>query len=581
MNSIYRFFILEPMSISVVSVKVSGLFLKQLRNKKKVWVSKDHENEYDERREKRVRGSDKSIFQDLEEKKGYFLSCERTDFGSNDALMRETAGRLGQIKKDLSDALNPTFENGLKLGVDSAAPINSEYEVFKKKNSAFFERLIQEFELRPEGCSFSTLVLKSLLDGLSRADLASLSKTNSYLFQNFLVNRHFRVIKNNIFRRLEQAQEFRDFNEENNFAFKKAFRGSKKKESVLESLAFDFSVNLSCVPSFRSRVDPQILGSGFVESLLQKSEANAHAFFTEVCVILHRICCQLIIQFTARRFKSAGAVNDQIEAIEDQVVAVAQNVLTILLKIKKRVSEEKGVLLNQVWYIMDRLNGQLMETRPSDLAGVLEYVKSRELREYLGRKRKSKFMRPRRNDEKLKKVYKNMMRVLKEDFRRRESWGTSRGLFFKNPDPEGPLQLEAPPGPISKQRESSPSFWETPDSRFYEFYFGEVSRSRGVSLDCFFDPLKRSNTNTRFRSFTTSYLRLLLQSSPFRQDASCLLKSPQLVCRTVQRYPEELAFILKSSPHVLLSQFRKKAKFLWSVYEFYFSVEFFVNKVLE
>jgi hypothetical protein len=54
------------------------------------------------------------------------------------------------------------------------------------------------------------------------------------------------------------------------------------------------------------------------------------------------------------------------------------------------------------------------------------------MREYMGRKRKSQFVKPRRNDEKLKKIYKRLMQTLFSDFKK-EYFGNSHSKSVKEP----------------------------------------------------------------------------------------------------------------------------------------------------
>jgi hypothetical protein len=325
---------------------------------------------------------------------------------------------------------------------------------------------------------------------------------------------------------------------------------------------------------------------------------------------VHRLSSSLILKFIALRFRKIGNVFDDIEVIDDVVASIVRNVINILTQLKTKMHFQPEMRFDyQIEHLLKELNSEFALGKTEDLESVLYYIKSREMKDYLGRKRKSKFIRPRRNDEKLKKVYKNLMKVLKEDYENKNSKCPdnvdnvrsefftksfaanqvsqtnqySNNYFLSDPyfNKENNLSMINKNNSASYLQNNSekklPNFNK---NEFYKSFFDEICSERKIPLNYFFDPLRKESGNTKFKSFTTTYLKLLLESQKFKQSVCGLIKEGTLVCRTVGEYPYELNFILRSSPNVLMAQYKKKAKFLWTVYEFYFAMELFMQKVL-
>ena len=114
---------------------------------------------------------------------------------------------------------------------------------------------------------------------------------------------------------------------------------------------------------------------------------------------------------------------------------------------------------------------------------------------------------------------------------------------------------------------------------FYEFYFKSTSEKFNISIENFYDPLKKIYKNPGFKSFTSKYFKLLLESPNFKNDVTNLLESGKFLLNALLEYPKQFKKILSSVPTILIDQHKKKSKFLWTSYEFFFASYFFKKKV--
>ena len=78
---------------------------------------------------------------------------------------------------------------------------------------------------------------------------------------------------------------------------------------------------------------------------------------------------------------------------------------------------------------------------------------------------------------------------------------------------------------------------------FYMYYFGDLAKSKQVSLDGFFDPLNHKQGEPTYKTLSNNYLSLIFESDHFRNDFNEYLQSQDFVIdyqKTVQKKLEKL-----------------------------------------
>lgn len=172
-----------------------------------------------------------------------------------------------------------------------------------------------------------------------------------------------------------------------------------------------------------------------------------------------------------------------------------------------------------------------------------DYLRKRERLNLLCRRRKKLHKKSKRNDEKIKKIFKRIMKSLLRKYR-------TNFLNSSQPDLN------------STEREKA----------FYTYYFGD---SEGQIAE-FYDPLKRKLENPRFKSISTKYLTFLAQSQLFVRDLKEYCTS-EMVFEVLEKYPEQLLKRFKENPNFLIEMDKFKTKFEWIKHELQAAIFHFMS----
>jgi hypothetical protein len=517
---------------------------------------------------------------------------------------------LMNIKKNLKKAFHVENSITLKCNFSQNNKMILAYEKFHKDNVKQFRHLVNDFDVIRSKSKFSVLILKFLMDILSKKDLENLSSKQSYLLQNFFINRFFRGIKTSILKKIENLKEFKILTNQWNCLNTKESNKPNPTFSIIEQISYSFSVNL-WFSSSNTLNKQKIFDQFFVTSFSKNYENDLRNLFRETCIKIHNMVYFLIFKIIVSRFKQTQVVYDNIEYLEDEVCQIVQVLLQSILIFNSNAKQNK---LNQRKEICSKLFQKLNSFfecgKAEDFFLMSQYIKIREMREYLGRKRKSKFIRPRRNDEKLKKIYKNLLKSMMENYKKNQNLNytgstdhtvydsednlwisenidiqTREKLFRKDPV-QNTRMLKDSLGKIKpnqlkilyekKNKYSSGKL----KNNFYEHYFRSTSESLKVPFEHFYDPLKKIYQNTGFKSFTIKYFRLLLQSKAFKSDVIKLFKTGNFLLDVLMEYSKSFEQILASVPTIFIDQQKKKSKFLWTSYELFFAAYFFKTKMM-
>lgn len=186
------------------------------------------------------------------------------------------------------------------------------------------------------------------------------------------------------------------------------------------------------------------------------------------------------------------------------------------------------------------IESQMTKTSPFLLKTAQKFLKMKAAIGLLSETLPTDWNRGKRNDEKIKKIFKKGMKKLLTNFR------------------------ESFPGP----KLTAVKYEE----KFYQHYFGHLPDR----LSTFYDPLKKRVKNPRFRSISNDYLDHLKRSELFRTEmrAYCL---GEMVYDSLARYPALLMKRYRESSNFLEGQYRAKSKFEWARHEMAAAVVLFLE----
>lgn len=516
--------------------------------------------------------------------------------------------------------------------------MRDQYDHFVESNSGNLMELYNHYRPLADGCSLKEFVMKFLLDIQIEIDLKKVPMNKILYLEKFFIDRYFKVLKNKIFVRVIEKDLIKNL--------LKIFVPASQMECLnslefsvnkINQIYYEFIVKCWKNKSNDNSNCPSILN---LESLkifknLEFSEKALKDFYETVCIIIHRIASFLIIRLVSQRFFRMKRVFDHIERLEIPIFEIIQESLNVISLSRKNLKENPGNLysFNQT---MNKLNQKFFSDSRLDLFLITKYVKYREMREYLGRKRKSEFIKPRRNDEKLKKVYKRIMKHSISKFKlnlkikakkkpkispKKQSFEMIRfgdvdedninesKMFISESEEDNHwlntslksneinksnwmkgllettnLQIETliniSPKSNSKvqSKRAKKLTSKQKEMQFYENYFHPLAKERKIPIDHFYDPLKQKYRNSKYKSFTITYFKQLLASDLFLFEVKDYLKGDRILLDVIYEYPNLLKDLFQGCEMILLDQHKAKAKFLWTCYEFYFALFYFKNK---
>ena len=195
---------------------------------------------------------------------------------------------------------------------------------------------------------------------------------------------------------------------------------------------------------------------------------------------------------------------------------------------------------DSISFCLPELSPAELQSENFSVSRVQKYLKLKTANELLRIESPQEGGRGKRNDEKIKKIFKRGMKKLLRRFRNAY---------------EGPKQTAV-------------KFEE----QFYEYYFGHL----GECLTTFYDPLKKRVKNPRFRSISSEYLSHLKQSDLFLRDMReyCL---GDMILDSLSCYPSKLLKRFRDNSDFLGGQHRAKSKFEWARHEIVSAVNLFLE----
>lgn len=480
------------------------------------------------------------------------------------------------------------------------------YEKFRLKNLGAIENLSLKMDMPFKNRAVIKFIFKFLLDILNEQDFDNLNSKEAFFILTFYANRYFRAAKFQLFVQIERLATFSKlfkFNETNYFPKR---RDDKKIQNThLEKEILNFSSKLW----FRDSHDfaaSRFFDDHFIQVFTSLNPDTFPRFASTCAVYLYRFICYFFLKIVADRFCRNKLVYDEIEYFGDRLLILVDQLLMLLEDLKQRLLSKGDT--GGIAGIFGKLNEVFKFDESHMIHMLTRYLKQREMREYLQRKKKSKFTRPKRNDEKLKKIYKNVMQSMLNDFKRQMDESLEVHLFQNKAsflrleqattDQSKPESIQCASSQFkvmsanqktlenvdakglanASERSKSRITSKEKKAFFYKYYFESVARKQKIPLDHFYDPLKAILKNTKFKSFTNKYFDLLLESNVFRKEIGDQLNNEQFLVEEVVNYPKVLGDLFRSVPTIVVEQVKSKAKFLWTVYEYYFAMFYFKKK---
>ena len=202
----------------------------------------------------------------------------------------------------------------------------------------------------------------------------------------------------------------------------------------------------------------------------------------------------------------------------------------------------------KLYCIMSQINKECLNDLNVDISVFQDYLRKRERLNLICRRKKKMHKKTKRNDEKIKKIFKRAMKSLFKDFKQKR-----RHEALNN---------------IELERE------------FYKYYFGHLNQQ----IELFFDPLKKKLANPCFKSISSKYLSFLSQSKKF-VDYLRRYCNEKMILDVLKKYPQQLIKKFKENPQFLTEMDKFKTKFEWikhelraAIYHFLFIFEQCRNK---
>lgn len=172
-----------------------------------------------------------------------------------------------------------------------------------------------------------------------------------------------------------------------------------------------------------------------------------------------------------------------------------------------------------------------------------DYLRKREILSVINKRIKNNEKNAKRNDEKIKKIFKKTMKALIHKFKTKI------------------LKKKAKLNSIEIEKE------------FYKFYFSDVEGN--VDISHFYDPLKKRLNNPKFKSICNQYLKNFWLSEKFVQDFLEHCNGP-LILEGMKTYSDKLLKKFKENTEFLKDIDKAKSKFEWGFFEYEVAILHFV-----
>ena len=281
----------------------------------------------------------------------------------------------------------------------------------------------------------------------------------------------------------------------------------------------------------------------------------------EFYLMMSKLMNSLIMKNIGSQFFQLRTVHESIEKVEESILKDMDSVVAILKKLSITILNSCESCDNSFTErILEKLNQFVYYNSPKNLLWVTKFLKKRDFKEMIGRKRKGQLSKVIRNDQRQKKVFKLILMNMRKKVISQEVLKMG-----------GPKLVES-------RNCFTPNNSELPDELFLKHYFQTTAEKMGVELSMFSDPTRHKNSNPKFKCFNNFYFNLTLSSNLFKQEVSDLISSDGLYKNVICGYPQLLEETLCKSPTSFVSQYKKKAKFLWTAYQLYFALKFFEDK---
>lgn len=417
------------------------------------------------------------------------------------------------------------------------------YSLFIKKNPDLLPSQSQNyFDQTP----LNLCILKFLFGVVKTKDLEQNSFIQREILKKFIFDRFFKNFRVIIFKNSRLLKIIKNF-----FADLKWAKSQTQKTPNFEikQIYKNYSEYLNhLVLSFQSQKLRQVTLGSIIIYL--KNTFAAEGATEEISYLIISILLESVMIKLAEKFEQENHLVDYIETSADEILSHFDSILrhfkNNFLNDKKNVTQIENWERCEIFEISSfglSKNQNFLDKHQIFLK-IFHYLNLREGKDCVTRKKKSLWVKPKRDDERLKKIFKHVLQILHQKFINKKF---SKKIFQSNKEnyanPKNICKIETPKTQHSKNltietpvKEKSFLFTEARtletkehlsnqqiylsneelEVEFYKFYFGGISRNLEIPINNFFDPVKRRLVNKKFKSFTLSYFRLLLKSQKFR-----------------------------------------------------------------
>jgi hypothetical protein len=338
------------------------------------------------------------------------------EFDEVNLVMMKSQTFISKIKKKII-ACSKVSSKKIKCGMNyESNSMKSFYKDFQKQNINNLNLFLNEHLIKNKPDELNHFIMKFLLDIVTESDVKNLCFNDILILEKFFIDRYFKLLRCKILDKLNETKIFQSFLD----SLRIKFKNVKMEFSISDMNALLYVKYKEIWNSKKSSPNSKFnIFNCHFEKLFSKSilnEAKLFDFLKSFYFEINHVISFLIIKLISERFLNIGFIFNEIELIQNDVTSIMTSIIKLLenLNVKSNSNSKKRLCFQRITALL----GSSLEFSDNKMYYVIiQYIKRREMREYMGRKRKSLFVKPRRNDEKLKKIYKRLMKSLFVNFK--------------------------------------------------------------------------------------------------------------------------------------------------------------------
>lgn len=503
---------------------------------------------------------------------------------------------------DLESILNKEkifFKNSVKIipiKINSVNLFKKNYSNFKFEMIKVLKSNLNRFNKEYFPNKVQSFVLTFLFDIFKEKDLKEFKTEDFLILEKFLIDRYFKALKTDIMREILESSAFQNF-------IKLIKINNEPNMSLIEE-TYDKSIQIYLFKNENQDYLQECL-SQLIKILKNsfKIKINSKYIFEKFISFIIKLMYTLLIKFISNRFNIFERIFIGIEMINKPIIQIIDLITNYIIRTVSKNDLNERIDFSFFLLFFKKLN---LKNNSQEYLYACKYIKERDMHDFIGIKKQGYFKRPKRTDEKLKKIYKRLMKKLIFDFKadykvssnlkKKKSIKNDSVFIFELSDIESDektKQFDL----FNEENENSRNSLNKMDCKsninskkkknllsldyeklFYKHYFEKTSIAHLIPLNHFHDPLKKNLKNSKYKSFTNLYFRLLLKSDEFKEKIQENFDDDYFMKYSIKNYQLEYKNLLFANKNIFTNQFKVRSRFLWTIWEFYLAFTLFQHK---